>query len=232
VWRHRTIRYTSLPRVPQTLLASVRTHLRHRWKPRVLQSRILRRYVINLSVDRGFVHHVNHLSTSLVAQRGLQSLCDSFPNVLFMQKKSIVIKNTWRIVGTTLWSHVPEHHVAEVSQSLNDYQVVYIKPPQSPSTSQQQQQVRKLLVSDTEAFFQDEIRYIIEQIELVSASLSSINHIIYHHYHRHRPSSLIYSTKGQKRRSESRGSDSPCSTTEGHIRPSIRWFQHQLCVLY
>eukprot|EP01102_Stenamoeba_stenopodia_P018115 TRINITY_DN6603_c0_g1_i2.p2 TRINITY_DN6603_c0_g1~~TRINITY_DN6603_c0_g1_i2.p2 ORF type:complete len:183 (-),score=30.88 TRINITY_DN6603_c0_g1_i2:15-563(-) len=74
-----------------------------------------------------------------------------------MQKKSIVVRDRWRIVGTTLWSYVPDENAKEVSMCLNDYHVISIVQPNEKK--------RNLQVKDTVAFFQDELQYIKDQIE-------------------------------------------------------------------
>jgi len=133
----------------------------------------------------------------------MRELCESFPNVLFMQKRAIVVRDCWRIVGTTLWSYVPPENVKEVSNCLNDYYVISIQPPGEAK--------RKLQVADTVSFYEQEIQFIREQIELVNIAS----------YFRILSQPNIDAFIGKDRRPESRYSHAPCSVNKRNIAPTI-----------
>ena len=67
-----------------------------------------------------------------------------------MQKKSILLDGV-RVIGTTLWSHVPDDRASEVADGLNDYRMIYIKENllKIPIT-----------VNHTNSWFQDEVLWV------------------------------------------------------------------------
>ena len=77
-------------------------------------------------------------------------LAQKLPKVRFMQKSSFLLHGV-RVLGTTLWSHVPSTAEAHVSRYLNDYRYIRIGPPQPPD-----QQPRTITVADTNKFHSDE----------------------------------------------------------------------------
>lgn len=68
------------------------------------------------------------------------------PKVRFMQMTSMVLYGV-RVLGTTLWSHVPPTAEAHVARYLNDYRYIHIGPAVPPD-----QQPRVITVSDTNKF--------------------------------------------------------------------------------
>lgn len=66
----------------------------------------------------------------------IDALCRSYPNVIFLQNRSYTIwdaKTVYRIIGTTLWSQVPEEHQAVVARRINDYKLIRTNGPGSRS---------------------------------------------------------------------------------------------------
>jgi predicted phosphodiesterase len=51
----------------------------------------------------------------------IEEKCSKFPNVYFLNNKSMLVEGT-RIIGTTLWSHIPNEKRSEVVNSIGDYQ--------------------------------------------------------------------------------------------------------------
>jgi len=68
-------------------------------------------------------NHEYYGSTITEGDHILQELCNQYPNIHFMQKKTKVHENV-KIIGCTLWSFIPEESY-EVSNEMGDYK--YIK---------------------------------------------------------------------------------------------------------
>lgn len=64
------------------------------------------------------IHEIDNFIESSVADT---------PNLHFLQKKSVVIEGV-RILGCTLWSHIPEEKQEHVEDMMNDYE--YILDPE------------------------------------------------------------------------------------------------------
>ena len=58
----------------------------------------------------------------------IRSLCSQFSNVYFLDNDAIEIEN-YVILGTTLWSHIPNVAIREISNGINDYaKIKYFDP--------------------------------------------------------------------------------------------------------
>ncbi|CAF3565588.1 unnamed protein product [Rotaria sp. Silwood1] len=53
----------------------------------------------------------------------LQELDNLDPRIHFLQNKSYLLPNNVRILGTTLWSHVPRETAGKIGRCLNDYRL-------------------------------------------------------------------------------------------------------------
>ncbi|CAM4939260.1 unnamed protein product [Rotaria socialis] len=51
----------------------------------------------------------------------LQALDNINPRIYFLHNKSCLVLNNVRILGTTLWSHVPWESASRINRSINDY---------------------------------------------------------------------------------------------------------------
>jgi len=71
------------------------------------------------------IESTNNLITSIVRY---------MPNVIFMNNKSFIYCNKFLILGTTLWSYVPEEHKSYIQTYMNDYR--YIKNLDVDKTNQ------------------------------------------------------------------------------------------------
>lgn len=73
-----------------------------------------------------------------------RAICKEHENLIFLDCNSYLIPNTKiRILGCTLWSHVPEDAEQEVERSLSDYAVMRIVNPQNEKA------LLKIKVKDT-----------------------------------------------------------------------------------
>lgn len=63
-------------------------------------------------------------SVGAIKQR-IRAICNKHPNLMFMDRDSIVIDGV-RVVGCTLWSEIPREHRKTTQGSINDYHLCYV----------------------------------------------------------------------------------------------------------
>ena len=88
----------------------------------------------------------------------LRRVCREKPNLHFLEKTRVNIGPV-RILGTTLWSHVPESisHVAE--QNLNDYHLIYVSERTVPTG------IRKMRVNDTNQWHRESVAWLEDEMD-------------------------------------------------------------------
>jgi len=64
-------------------------------------------------------HEYYGSSVDLVQER-VKEACGQHPNLILMQKTSLLVDGV-RLLGTTLWSKVPQERIRDVTHGLNDY---------------------------------------------------------------------------------------------------------------
>jgi predicted phosphohydrolase len=105
-------------------------------------------------------NHEYYTSEYGAVKKSLGEICGRFENVTFMDKTSIWLPECEvRVLGTTLWSHVPDDSKGAVARSLNDYAQIRIATNESGTTT------RKLTVNDTNSWFKDESEWLKAEIE-------------------------------------------------------------------
>jgi len=87
----------------------------------------------------------------------MQEICDKAPhkNVIFGYKSSTLIKNV-RLLATCLWSHVLPGFEEAVTKGITDYQVIKIE---------ENGRTRRVTTNDTNRWHQDELNWLIGEIE-------------------------------------------------------------------
>lgn len=55
----------------------------------------------------------------------IQEICTNFPNIFYLNNKEYILDDDIIILGTTLWSNIPEEYSAHVALMLNDYNYIY-----------------------------------------------------------------------------------------------------------
>lgn len=83
----------------------------------------------------------------------LESICSIFPNVHFMQNKTMNI-NDCTFICSILWSHVPNEHIYSISTMMNDYRYIY------------KTKDRLLTVQDTNDFYEQNKSFIEKQVQI------------------------------------------------------------------
>jgi len=105
------------------------------------------------------------------AKRDIIKICEQKKNLYFMDKTSMLVDGI-RILGTTLWSFVPTEHVQKVTNSLTDYHTIYIE---SDADNR-----RLLTVADTNAFHQQEVEWLKQEI-LKASNVGEYVIVLTHH---------------------------------------------------
>jgi hypothetical protein len=59
-------------------------------------------------------------------QRKIRDFCHTLPNVIFVDRRVVEINNV-RVLGCTLWTHIPETVKRVVASTVNDYQLIYVE---------------------------------------------------------------------------------------------------------
>lgn len=88
----------------------------------------------------------------------LRQVCQERSNLHFMEKTRVNIGSV-RILGTTLWSHVPESMDHKAEQYLNDYHLSYVAEGESPIG------VRKMRVDDTNQWHRESVSWLEDEMD-------------------------------------------------------------------
>jgi len=119
----------------------------------------------------------NHEFYNTTYQRGKRdifNICQQRKNLYFMDKNSLLIDGV-RILGTTLWSFVPDEHTRTISMSLNDYFSIYFEESDSPESNK-----HRLTVAETNAFHSQELTWLKEEIEKASKAEEPVIVLTHH----------------------------------------------------
>ena len=96
-------------------------------------------------------------------KRRLERICNMRSNLHLMDQNSILYTNPKdptdqvRIIGTTLWSHVPTANEKAVQRSLNDYACITI-------VDEQTRMKRRLTVQDTNELHEEELEFVTSEL--------------------------------------------------------------------
>ena len=106
-------------------------------------------------------------------KHALKEICSNIPNLHFMDQDSIVWKGKnderVRIIGCTLWSHVPDDEKQDVGRMLNDYHLIrYDESLRYQTNTSSNPPVsafnRRLIVDDTNAMHQSDVGYLEQEL--------------------------------------------------------------------
>lgn len=103
--------------------------------------------------------------TNSECKKEIQTLCQKFKNIYFMDNDIITIDGI-NFVGSTLWSNVPSESVAIVSKSINDYKYIYIND----------QLNKKITVDITNHWNADCVNFIRKSLDLVDGPVVILTH--------------------------------------------------------
>jgi predicted phosphodiesterase len=65
----------------------------------------------------------------------IQEICAHKDNLIFMDKKSVLVDGV-RVLGTTLWSYIPPEMYVQIASFLNDYHMIYVQDPTTKENKQ------------------------------------------------------------------------------------------------
>jgi len=127
-------------------------------------------------------------------KKKIQEICSKKDNITFLDKTSVLVDGV-RVLGTTLWSNIPEKWKRDVYLGLNDYRCINVE-------NQETKENDRLSVEQSVAWFQDELGWLKEQILLAREKQGKEKEkvVIFTH---HAPS--------MKRTSDPRYEGSPCN---------------------
>jgi len=88
----------------------------------------------------------------------IRDICSEGDNLIFMDKTSLLVDGI-RVLGTTLWSHIPPEVAATIASGINDYHKIRVKDPNTG-------EVNRLTVAQSVAWFNDEVEWLKSEIAL------------------------------------------------------------------
>lgn len=109
----------------------------------------------------------------------LRELDNLHPHIHFLQSKSYLLPNSVRILGTTLWTHVPPHTYLHVGQNLKDYRVISTVVENHDGDRKFKTQ-RLITVEDTNGWHTREHAWLLEEIHKARENQEHVI-IITHH---------------------------------------------------
>ena len=127
-------------------------------------------HVLYLAGNHEFYNNRNGSYHTVLEQLAwLRQVCDEKPNLHFLEKTVVQI-GAVRILGTTLWSHVPDSMSQKAEQYLNDYHLSYVEET-PPSTS-----MRKMLTRDTNQWHQESVSWLEHEIAQAQQPVVVLTH--------------------------------------------------------
>ena len=94
----------------------------------------------------------------------LRKLDNLHPHIHFLQKRSYLLPNKVRILGTTLWSHVPPETALNIEWRLNDYRYIWTVVENKVEDAGKRTQ-RRITVDDTNRWHAEEHAWLLQEIE-------------------------------------------------------------------
>mmetsp|Transcript_19896 Transcript_19896/g.27798 ORF Transcript_19896/g.27798 Transcript_19896/m.27798 type:complete len:294 (+) Transcript_19896:38-919(+) len=106
-------------------------------------------------------NHEYYANEYHIAKIQIQELCNTFPNVKFMDKLKFEYQGVV-FLGATLWSCITPEAEEVVSSYVNDYKkITILDPPENPNTTEcAQPQARRITVADTVKWHMEELSWI------------------------------------------------------------------------
>ena len=101
------------------------------------------------------------------------------PRIHFLQNDSYLLPNKVRILGTTLWSHVPEQTASKIGRSVNDYyqiKTLVEKNVESRNTRKK----RRISVDDTNEWHAEQHAWLLQETQKARENKEHVI-IITHH---------------------------------------------------
>ncbi len=111
----------------------------------------------------------------------LRELDNLDPRIHFLQNKSYLLPNNVRILGTTLWSHVPQQTASIIGLLVNDYRNIWTVEENKTEENER----RRITVDDTNAWHAQQHAWLLQEIEKARENREHVVVITHHAPSRH-----------------------------------------------
>eukprot|EP01111_Echinosteliopsis_oligospora_P015481 TRINITY_DN613_c0_g1_i1.p1 TRINITY_DN613_c0_g1~~TRINITY_DN613_c0_g1_i1.p1 ORF type:complete len:266 (-),score=58.61 TRINITY_DN613_c0_g1_i1:70-867(-) len=101
-------------------------------------------------------NHEFYKTEYYATKKGIQNICDEHPNLIFMDKASVLVDGI-RIIGATLWTYISEEDAGACSRGINDYHLIRVADSDG--------RIQKLTVPQSVEWFQEDLAYIKAEVE-------------------------------------------------------------------
>jgi predicted phosphohydrolase len=108
----------------------------------------------------------------------LQELDNLDPHIHFLQNKSYLLPDSVRILGTTLWSHVPPQTASEIGRCLNDYCCISTMVENKVGNSEIK--TRPITVDDTNKWHSQQHAWLLQEIQKARENREHVVVITHH----------------------------------------------------
>jgi predicted phosphohydrolase len=109
----------------------------------------------------------------------LRELDNLNPRIHFLQNKSYLLPNNVRILGTTLWSHVPQETASRIGRSLNDYRYIWIVEKHNVPDGKVKRR-RRITVDDTNEWHAQQHAWLLQEIQQARENREHVVVITHH----------------------------------------------------
>ncbi|CAF2923125.1 unnamed protein product [Rotaria sp. Silwood2] len=109
----------------------------------------------------------------------LQELDNLNPRIHFLQNKSYLLPNNVRILGTTLWSHVPQETASKIGRCLNDYRLIWTTAEETNGDSKSKKP-RRITVDDTNKWHAEQHAWLLQEIQKARENREHVVVITHH----------------------------------------------------
>lgn len=104
-------------------------------------------------------NHEYYKSKMSTVDETFESLSEMFANVHPMNRREVTIDGV-RILGCTLWSHVPDEAANDVETFLNDYRLIYKK-----HIGDGDDRMERITINDTNAFHKRDVDWLTSKLD-------------------------------------------------------------------
>ncbi|CAF0735604.1 unnamed protein product [Adineta steineri] len=114
----------------------------------------------------------------------LRNLDNLDSRIHFLQNNSYLLPNNVRILGTTLWSHVPQETALTIGECLNDYRMIWIIEETKIGDNIMKRK-RRITVDDTNKWHAEQHNWLLQEIEKARENHEHVIIITHHAPSRH-----------------------------------------------
>ncbi|GAM21227.1 hypothetical protein SAMD00019534_044020, partial [Acytostelium subglobosum LB1] len=127
-------------------------------------------HVFLIAGNHEFYNPPRHdIKTMAQVKHEITERCKQLPNVHFMDD-TVFMLDEYKIIGSTLWSFVPEKQVNVVQAQLNDYHMIYVEDERTPGAK------RLATVKDTNILHERAVAFIKKEVAGASNCLLLTHH--------------------------------------------------------